>query len=336
VAKGEASGEVTVVNGNNLETSTSVSGPSDDVICSCSPTSATVSPASNSNSSNNPTPTSPSPHHSKHHSSHNHHHQINNNQSQNNRQFSPYLVSAATSPRKKHTKIVMTASGLHETTKTLPPLDINRTILHHHSTRRSARKSSRGHTVPVMQLGAASKRSHSAASTNQDEANSHPVVPGTPEMTSTSVSGRRSRQSPERKSSKVNLYTPEKMSRRGHHILNKIETVRILRARPAFYPIKHKSDFNSDKVTITSSTSNKSSARSTRDYAALVDVGAGVTPGANSGAALPPSGGMTPQDYMELPHNILGKHITLRMDRSEMKRKRGRGLASLPPSTNLT
>ena len=339
MAKGEASGEVTVVNGNNLETSTSVSGPSDDVICSCSPTSATVSPASNSNSSNNPTPTSPSPHHSnssKHNHSHHHHHQINNNQSQNNRQFSPYLVSAATSPRKKHTKIVMTASGLHETTKTLPPLDINRTILHHHSTRRSARKSSRGHTVPVMQLGAASKRSHSAASTNQDEANSHPVVPGTPEMTSTSVSGRRSRQSPERKSSKVNLYTPEKMSRRGHHILNKIETVRILRARPAFYPIKHKSDFNSDKVTITSSTSNKSSARSTRDYAALVDVGAGVTPGANSGAALPPSGGMTPQDYMELPHNILGKHITLRMDRSEMKRKRGRGLASLPPSTNLT
>ena len=199
--------------------------------------------------------------------------------------------------------------------------------------------------MPVMQLGAASKRSHSAASTNQDEANSHPVVPGTPEMTSTSVSGRRSRQSPERKSSKVNLYTPEKMSRRGHHILNKIETVRILRARPAFYPIKHKSDFNSDKVTITSSTSNKSSARSMRDYAALVDVGAssvtggstGVTPGgANPGAALPPSGGMTHQDYMELPHNILGKHITLRMDRSEMKRKRGRGLASLPPSSNLT
>lgn len=329
-----------MVNGNNLETSTSVSGP-DDVICSCSPTSATVSPASNSNSSN-PTPTSPSPHSnsSKHHHSHHHHHQINNNQSQSNRQFSPYLVSAATSPRKKHTKIVMTASGLHETTKTLPPLDINRTILHHHSTRRSARKSSRGHTVPVMQLGAASKRSHSAASVNQDEANPHPVVPGTPELTSTS--GRRSRQSPERKSSKV-LYTPEKMSRRGHHILNKIETVRILRARPAFYPIKLKSDFNSDKVTITSTTSNKSSARSMRDYAALVDVGAasvtgstGATPGANPGAALTPSGGMTHQDYMELPHNILGKHITLRMDRSEMKRKRGRGLASLPPSTNLT
>jgi hypothetical protein len=335
-----------VVNGNNLETSTSVSGP-DDVICSCSPTSATVSPASNSNSSNNPTPTSPSPHSnssSKHHHHHSHHHshQINNNQSQN-RQFSPYLVSAATSPRKKHTKIVMTASGLHETTKTLPPLDINRTILHHHSTRRSARKSSRGHTVPVMQLGAASKRSHSAASTNQDEAaaGGNIIVPGTPDH-STSVSGRRSRQSPERKSSKVNLYTPEKMSRRGHHhILNKIETVRILRARPAFYPIKLKPDLYSDKVTITSSTSNKSSARSMRDYAALVDVGAasvtGGSTGVTPGASLPPTGGMmTHQDYMELPHNILGKHITLRMDRSEMKRKRGRGLASLPPSTNLT
>ena len=267
---------------------------------------------------------------------HHHSHSPSSSKSQHDRgQLSPYLVSAATSPRKKHTKTVISAmTGLHETTKTLPPLDINRTILHHHSTRRSARKSSRGHTVPVMQLGAASKRSHSAAST-QDEAGtgSNAVImpgSGTPEHL-TSGSGRRSRQSPERKSSKV-LYTPEKMARRGH-ILNKIETVRILRARPAFYPIKH-SNSTSDKVTI-SSNSNKSSAKSVRDYAALVDVGAAAHASSGSHTA-----GMTPgasyHDYMELPHNILGKHITLRMDRSEMKRKRGRALASLPPSTNLT
>merc|ERR1719273_2479452 len=118
-----------------------------------------------------------------------------------------------------------------------------------------------------MQLGAASKRSHSAAST-QDEAgngNSAVVMPGTPEHLSSS--GRRSRQSPERKSSKV-LYTPEKIARRGH-ILNKIETVRILRARPAFYPIKH-----SEKISISSS-SNKSSAKSVRDAYALVEAGSG-------------------------------------------------------------
>ena len=121
------------------------------------------------------------------------------------------------------------------------------------------------------------------------------------------------------------------MARRGH-ILNKIETVRILRARPAFYPIKHSN--STDKVTI-SSNSNKSSAKSVRDYAALVDVGAAAHGSSGSHTA-----GMSPgasyHDYMELPHNILGKHITLRMDRSEMKRKRGRALASLPPSTNLT
>lgn len=219
----------------------------------------------------------------------------------------------------------MTPTGGQETTKTLPPLDINRTILYHHSTRRSARKSSRGHTVPVMLATKASiannaggtssssgKRSHSAASTAEEQGS-----PGTPE----SHQGRRSSRgqhhhhhhrshtssSPERKSSKV-LCTPEKMLRRGH-ILNKIETVRILRARPAFYPIK-------DKPSVSS---NKSSAKSVRE---LID-GASASPSSYSH-----------HDYMELPNNILGKHITLRMDRSELKRKRGRGSAAVP-STHL-
>lgn len=304
------------------------SATSEDVICSCTPTSATVTASQASSITTTPSSVS-----KQMNNNHHHPHNPSSSKSQHDRgQLSPYLVSAATSPRKKHTKTVISAmTGLHETTKTLPPLDINRTILHHHSTRRSARKSSRGHTVPVMQLGAASKRSHSAASTQDEAGNNVVIMPGTPEHL-TSGSGRRSRQSPERKSSKV-LYTPEKMARRGH-ILNKIETVRILRARPAFYPIKHSN--STDKVTI-SSNSNKSSAKSVRDYAALVDVGAAAAAHASSGSH---TAGITPgasyHDYMELPHNILGKHITLRMDRSEMKRKRGRALASLPPSTNLT
>lgn len=284
MASGAASGEVTVVNGNN-----SVAEDNDDILCSCTPT------ATDSASKQPSSPTL-----------------MNNNYKV--KEVSPYLVSAATSPRKKHTRTVMTPSGVQEVTKTLPPLDINRTVLHHHSTRRSARKSSRIHsTVPVMLATGSSKRSHSAAST-QDQ------VVG-PSSTPESVNGNRSRSrnhhrgltaSPERKSSKV-LCTPERMARRGH-ILNKIETVRILRARPAFYPMKDKI---SDKVSI----SSKSSAKSVRD-----------TYGDHShhSSGIPSSSTM--HDYLELPHNILGKHITLRMDRSELKRKHKRGL--LPPSTS--
>ena len=295
-----------MVNGNN----SNVEDP-DDILCSCTPTAT--------GSASKPGAASPASSTS-----------LNNNYKV--KEVSPYLVSAATSPRKKHTRTVMTPSGVQETTKTLPPLDINRTVLHHHSTRRSARKSSRIHsTVPVMlatknSLGS-SKRSHSAAS-NVDEA---VVSGGATASTPESLNGRRSRTnrgltaSPERKSSKV-LCTPERMSRRGH-ILNKIETVRILRARPAFYPMKDKI---MDKVSISSvSNSSKSSAKSVRDT-----YGGGASDhhrGHHSSSAIASSS--SPHDYLELPHNILGKHITLRMDRSELKRKHKRGL--LPPSTHL-
>jgi len=267
---------------------------------------------------------------------------------------SPYLVSAAASPRKKHTRTVMTASGNTETTKTLPPLDLNRTVLHgngallhHHSTRRSARKSSRsgggGHSVPVMNLNS-NKRSHSAAST-QDEAhlNNH-ETPTPPSEAATALGasggGRRSRgyhyrghsHSPERKSSKV-LCTPEKLARRGHHIYSKIDTVRILRARPAFYPIR-------DKVSVSSSA--KSSAKSShrghhRDQ---------------HHHQQPPPDFESEMLFDSLNRSpILGKHITLRMDRSELKRKRRVGAAgaggqlggstsstnvALPPATTST
>ena len=292
MVSGAASGEVTVVGGGNGGTNGNNSGTSgaddvDDAYCRCTP--STTGTASKNQTSSS----------------------LNNNKAQG-AGVSPYLVSAATSPRKKHTRTVMTASGTTETTKTLPPLDLNRTVLHgngallhHHSTRRSARKSSRGHTVPVMSLNSSNKRSHSAASTQED--NLTPVTPPpTAETTTTTgasgvIGGRRSRNhqyrghshSPERKSSKV-LCTPEKLARRGHHIYNKIETVRILRARPAFYPIR-------DRVSATSST--KSSAKSIH-------------------RSLDP-GSLDPELLDSLPRSpILGKHITLRMDRSELKRKR--------------
>jgi len=89
----------------------------------------------------------------------------------------------------------------------------------------------------------------------------------------------------------------------GHHrTINKIETVRILRARPAFYPVAP------------GSTSHKSykSYKSKR-----------IDPDFRT------SGG---QETLDLPNNILGKHITLRMDRAgDLKRKR----KSPVPSTNL-
>jgi len=162
-----------------------------------------------------------------------------------------------------------------------------------------------------------SKRSHSAASNTQQDGQADQVLgpSSTPESIGRSSRSNRNHHrgltaSPERKSSKV-LCTPERMARRGH-ILNKIETVRILRARPAFYPMKDKIQ---DKVSVTSS---KSSAKSVRDTYGDHHHG------------IPSSSAM--HDYLELPHNILGKHITLRMDRSELKRKHKRGL--LPPSTS--
>ena len=77
--------------------------------------------------------------------------------------------------------------------------------------------------------------------------------------------------------------SPEKMARRGQ-ILNKIETIRILRARPAFYPMKTHKDVASTSMS---------------------------------------------SDPFDLPSNILGKHITLRMDRSEIKKKK----RILPPTS---
>jgi hypothetical protein len=91
-----------------------------------------------------------------------------------------------------------------------------------------------------------------------------------------------------------------KVSRRSQ--INKIETVRILRARPAFYPLK-------DKIS-----------------------GKGLKSGALGNEPLSPiqSSGTDIISLDGLPHNILGKHITLMMDRSAMKRKR-----TAPSASNL-
>lgn len=129
--------------------------------------------------------------------------------------------------------------------------------------------------------GCSSKRSHSAASNQDSLANDETTVqiPDTPT----------------RSGGRGGYYrgltaSPEKMARRGQ-ILNKIETIRILRARPAFYPMKNPKDV--------SSTTSMAMA----------------------------------SDPFDLPSNILGKHITLRMDRGEMKKKK----RILPPtSSHLT
>ncbi len=264
-------------------------------------------------------------------------------------------MAAPSSPRKKHTRTVVTSSGSHEKTSMLPPLDINRTTLHSHHTRRSARKSSRGHTVPAMMLTpskatgsmmVSGKRSHSAISSAQTPeggpgaaAGATPVdhghhgsvhVPASPSR------GRKSRNgghhvktgshhqfpsSPERKS-KV-LCTPDRMAGRRGQILNKIETVRVLRARPAFYPIAERGGGGAGSSTAapggmpTMEASASSSAKSSSGKLSAKYSSSGGVADLSSGGSI------------ELPHNIMGKHITLH--RSEMKRKR-RALALPPPS----
>jgi len=100
------------------------------------------------------------------------------------------------------------------------------------------------------------------------------------------------------------------MSPEKYRTINKVETVRILRARPAFYPVappsgrKHKSKHHSSSHHHTSyhhhQIHHDNSSRTEHD--------------------------------LDLPSNVLGKHITLGMDRAgDLKRKR----KSPVPSTNL-
>ena len=98
-------------------------------------------------------------------------------------------------------------------------------------------------------------------------------------------------------------HNQDKASRRSQ--INKIETVRMLRARPAFYPIKDKFSAKGSKSAI----------------GALLNEP--LSPIQSSGTDIVSLDG--------LPHNILGKHITLMMDRSVMKRKRKNPPVSTAP-----
>ena len=120
------------------------------------------------------------------------------------------------------------------------------------------------------------------------------------------------------------LCTPEKMARRRE--INKIETVRILRARPAFYPIKEKQIMDPDKHSghhRTNLTTKLSDLKSLHMHGNL---------SANDGS------GNSSEPLFDLQGHsnpVLGKHITLRMDRAgDLKRKRRHNLV-LPPTVNL-
>lgn len=98
------------------------------------------------------------------------------------------------------------------------------------------------------------------------------------------------------------------MSPEKYRTINKVETVRILRARPAFYPVappsgrKHKSKHHS-------------SSHHTSYHHHQIHHDPSRT-----------------EHDLDLPSNVLGKHITLGMDRAgDLKRKR----KSPVPSTNL-
>lgn len=121
------------------------------------------------------------------------------------------------------------------------------------------------------------------------------------------------------------LCTPEKMARRRE--VNKIETVRILRARPAFYPIKEKPTIDTDKQ----------SGHHRSNLAAKLTDSKGfsnMTANSNNNDS---AGNFTDHlfDLQGHSNSVLGKHITLRMDRAgDLKRKRRHNLV-LPPTVNL-
>ena len=119
------------------------------------------------------------------------------------------------------------------------------------------------------------------------------------------------------------LCTPEKMARRRE--INKIETVRILRARPAFYPIKEKQTLDTEKHS--GHRSNLSS-----KFTDLKSSHMNATQVSND------SSGQSTEPLFDLQgqsNPVLGKHITLRLDRAgDLKRKRRHNLV-LPPTVNL-
>jgi len=214
--------------------------------------------------------------------------------------FAPYLVSVRPSGRKRQSKtspVSNTPTSFSDSSVTiLPPLNIHQQQLHHPSNRKSARKTSgRHHTVPViiastptksLTASSSSKRAHSAANSYED--NNFGLNPS-PDMILNVRRHHYHRSSAERKHKSVT--NPDKYSRRTQ--INKIETVRILRARPAFYPVKDKFSAKGGKS---------------------VNMNEPLSPITSSGTDIISLDG--------LPHNILGKHITLMMDRSAMKRKR--------------
>ena len=113
--------------------------------------------------------------------------------------------------------------------------------------------------------------------------------------------------------------------------INKIETVRILRARPAFYPIKEKQVVDTEKHASTVPSGYHRSNASTKLY----DLNSSVL---HANSNLFDQIGNSSDPFCDLQTHgnpVLGKHITLRMDKAgDLKRKRRHNLV-LPPAVNL-
>ena len=110
--------------------------------------------------------------------------------------------------------------------------------------------------------------------------------------------------------------------------INKIETVRILRARPAFYPIKEKQAIDLDKHSGPHRSNLSAKLSEMKTLSSQMNANHSISDNiAQSNEPL--------FDLQGHSNPVLGKHITLRMDRAgDLKRKRRHNLV-LPPTVNL-
>lgn len=114
--------------------------------------------------------------------------------------------------------------------------------------------------------------------------------------------------------------------------INRIETVRVLRSRPPFFPVKEKfpaaAQAAGSKAVVVPQVSSSSTLS---PFKRANTAAATVSPISALALAVPEA-----DDSMELPRNILGTQITLSVNKAgDLKRKRRGNLTALPPSSNL-
>ena len=232
----------------------------------------------------------------------NHHNNNNNNnssESAKSQDLAPYVVSL--SPKRISRNHI------------LPPLGSGkeREMIHKRSPggskssyrhKTSRKMAANGGTSSSRRMSTSTKRSHSAASQDSTVIAS---VHGTPKHHGA-------------KSSKL-LRSPS----RSRHV-NRVDTVRVLRARPAFYPVV-KDRYSSSPPVLAKSRSG----RITSAHA----VAAGILASPEQ-----PSSHNYPHDSFSLPHDISGTQMTLRTPAdkaNEMLRKKKRRGMKTPTAINL-